>query len=180
MNKDTKILFMIESNLKKLFIKTIEEKKAGSSYVLRALIEDYVKGKKKSLDIRLQQEFKDYLNEKKFEREKKKHKRKLFYYYLISNTLKSIYKLSSGYLINSGELNMGIINKVIDSAEEVYNTYPEDIKNDLKIEFDNLKLLKDEKILIEKMKMLRLIKMKKQMEISENKEINIGVNNDCL
>jgi len=165
MIKNSKILFKIESNLKELFVKIARDKKAGYSYVLRCLIEDFVKGKKKKLELRLQKELEDYLNEKKFEKKKKEHKRKLFYYYLINNTLKTIYKLSSSHLINSGDLNMNIINKVVDSAEEVYNTYPEDIKNDLASEFNNLKLLKDRKHLTEKMRMLKLLRMKKQISI---------------
>jgi len=168
------ITLRIEKETKQILKNLMKDVPDGISRLLRKLIFFYINKQKnnKKINLDIKQEIKNYLNEKRFEEKKQKHKRKLFYYYLISNTLKSIYKLSSGYLINSGELNMGIINKVIDSAEEVYNTYPEDIKNDLKIEFDNLKLLKDEKILIEKMKMLRLIKMKKQMEIR--------VNNDCL
>lgn len=164
---NSNIIIRINNILKELFIETTKDKKVGYSYVLRILIEDYVKGKKNSINIRLQQELKDYLNELKFEKKKKEHKRKLFYYYLINNTLKTIYKLSNSHLINSGDLNMNIINKVIDSAEEVYNTYPENIKNDLKSEFDNLKLLKDKTILIEKMKMLRLIKLKKEISMRE-------------
>ena len=165
------IKFRIDEITKKLLQDLTKEIPDGISRLMRELIFCYLNDKNvdEKINLEIKQEIKKYLNEKKFEKKKQEHKRKLFYYYLINNTLKTIYKLSSSHLINSGELNMDIINKVLNSAEEVYNTYPEDIKNDLKIEFDNLKLLKDEKYLMEKMKMLKLISLKKQMKELEEK-----------
>lgn len=163
------IRFRTDEKTKKLLKNLTKELPDGITRLMRKLIFFYLNKQKGSekIGLEIKQEIKNYLNEKKFEEKKQKHKRKLFYYYLINNTLKTIYKLSSSHLINSGDLNMNIINKVIDSAEEVYNTYPEDIKNDLKSEFDNLKLLKDEHNLIEKMKMLRLLKLKKEISMEE-------------
>lgn len=167
------IIIRIDDELKKLFIKTTEDISKniniGYSFVLRKLIEDYIKNKKKDINIKLQQEIKNYLYKKKGLKLKQKQKEKLFMYYLISNTIKSIYKLSSSFLINSGDLNMEVVNKVVDGAIEIYNNYPEDIKNDLKVEIDSLKELKNRDKLIGKMKIIRLLTLKKQMKDLDEK-----------
>ena len=163
------ITLRIENETKQLLKNLMKDVPDGVSRLLRKLIFFYITQQKNSnkISLEIKQEIKNYLNEKRFEEKKQKHKRKLFCYYLINNTLKTIYKLTSSHLINSGELNMNIINKVIDSAEEVFNTYPDDIKNDLNSEFDNLKLLKNRDNLIKKMNMLKLIKMKKELSMGD-------------
>ena len=168
---DNRISFRVDDKTNIILKKITKDIPDGISRLLRKLIFFYFNQQKNSekINLEIKKEIRDYLNKKKFEKKKKEHKEKLFYYYLISNTLKTIYKLSNSHLINSGQLNMDIINKVINSSEEVYNTYPEDIKNDLKLEFDNLKLLKNKGVLIEKMKMLRLIAFKKQIKELEEK-----------
>ena len=169
---DNRISFRTDNETNIILKKITKEIPDGISRLLRKLIFFYLKkeSSNEKINLEIKKEIKDYLNKKRFEKKKKEHKEKLFYYYLISNTLKTIYKLSSSHLINSGQLNMDIIIKVINSAEEVYNTYPEDIKNDLRSEFDNLKLLKGEQVLIEKMKMLKLIAFKKQMKKLDDEE----------
>lgn len=161
----------VDATLKKLLKELTKDIPDGISRLMRDLLFFYINDAKNSekISLELKQEIENYSKEKEFEKQKQKHKRKLFYYYLIGNTLRAIYKLSSSYLVNSGNLNMDIVNKIINSAEEVYNTYPEDIKNDLKNEFDNLKLLKDKHNLIEKMRLLRLIALKKQIKEIEEK-----------
>ena len=163
------IIIRIDAKLKNLFINSTENIKTGYSFVLRNLIEDYLNGKKESFDIKLRQDIKEFFDEKERLRLKKKYKEKLFMYYLISNTLKTIYKLSSSHLLNSGEIDINIINKVIDSVVEVYNNYPEDIKNDLKNEMDNLIMLRDENRLLKKLKIMRLLDFKKQIKLIDKK-----------
>lgn len=163
------IIIRIDKELKTLLVKATGNIKVGYSFVLRTLIEDYINGKKESINIQFKQEIKEFFDKKKRLKLKTKHKEKLFMYYLISNTFKTIYKLSSSHLINSGEIDINIINKVIDSVVEIYNNYPEDIKNDLKNEMDNLISLKDEHKLLEKLKLMRLLSFKKQIKEMDGK-----------
>jgi len=160
------ITFRVDKKTKVILKNLTKEMPDGITRLLRKLILFYINKEKDSekIELELKQEIKDYLSEIEFKKQKERHKRKLFYYHLIGNTLKSIYQLSRSYLLNSGEINMEIINKVIDSMEEVYNTYPEDIKNDLKGELDNIKSLKDEQVLIGKIKTIKLLSFKKQEE----------------
>lgn len=161
----TNIIIRLEYELKRLFTEKSKNINAGYSFVLRSLIEEYVEGKQENVDIKLQQEIKDYLMKKKGLKLKQRQKERLFMYYLISNTIKSLYRLSSSFLINSGDLNMDVINKVIDGAVEIYNNYPEDIKNDLKNEIDSLIELKSKDNLIINMKKLKLLESKKAIEM---------------
>ena len=160
-----KIVVRIDADARKIIENFVENKASGISRFIRSLILNYTKdrGLKEKIDLKLKQEIKDYLMKKKGLKLKQKQKEKLFMYYLISNTIKSIYKLSSSFLINSGELNMVIVNKVVNGAIEIYNNYPEDIKNDLKSEIKSLEELKNEEVLIGKMKMLKLISQQKQV-----------------
>jgi len=138
---------------------------------MRELTFNYLNNLKfnKKINLKIKEDIKIYLLKKKSLLLKQKHTEKLFMYYLISNTIKTIYKLTNSFLINSGDLNMEIVNKVIDSAVEIFNNYPEDIKNDLQLEINNLILLKDKNNLIEKMKLLRLITLKNQIKEIEKK-----------
>lgn len=159
-----KIVVRIDADARKIINKSIKNIPSGISRLTRNLILNYIENKdlKEKIDLELKQEIKDYLMKKKGLKLKQKQKEKLFMYYLISNTIKSIYKLSSSFLINSGELNMTVVNKVVNGAIEIYDNYPEDIKNDLKNEINNLKELRNEECLIGKMKNLRLISQQKK------------------
>lgn len=164
----------VDVTLKELLKKLTKNVPDGISRLTRKLFIFYINQSKDSeeINLELKQEIEHYLKERDFEKQKQRYKRKLFYYYIIGNTLKTIYHLSISHLVNSGEINMEIISKVLNNAEEVYNTYPEDIKNDLKSEFDNLMQLKDRNILMSKMKILKVITLKKQIrELEEKKEI---------
>jgi hypothetical protein len=163
MVNDGRIVFAIDKRLRAVFVQLTSNVAAGHSHVLRLLIEDFVKHNNQDLELRLKQELADYLKEQEKLKLKIKYKEKLFMYYLVSNTLKTIFKLVGSHLVNSGQINMGIISKVIDNVEIIYNNYPEDIKNDLKTEIDNLKLLKDEKILIQKFRLMQVISQKSKV-----------------
>ncbi|MGQ4876767.1 MAG: hypothetical protein ACP6IY_22090 [Promethearchaeia archaeon] len=166
-----KIVVRIDAELKKYIKKLNNNSPDGISRFTRKLFLHYMKEQKfnDKINFELKQEIKDYLNKKKGLKLKKKQKERLFMYYLISNTIKSIYRLSSSFLVNSGDLNMMVVNKVIDGAIEIYNNYPEDIRNDLKNEIDNLKMLKDKDILINKMKTIRLITQQQKQKSKEEK-----------
>lgn len=165
------ITLRIENETKQLLKNLMKDVPDGVSRLLRKLIFFYLKKElnNEKINLEIKKEIKEYFNKKKRLKLKEKHKEKLFMYYLISNTLKTIYKLSSSHLINSGKVNMNIINNVIKGAVEIYDNYPEDIKNDLKNEMDNLTLLKDETKLLEKLKLMRLIATKKQIKYEEDK-----------
>ena len=168
---DNRISFRVDNETNITLRKITKNIPDGTSRLLRKLIFFYLKKElnNEKINLEIKKEIKEYFNKKKRLKLKEKHKEKLFMYYLISNTLKTIYKLSSSHLINSGKVNMNIINNVIKGAVEIYDNYPEDIKNDLKNEMDNLTLLKDETKLLEKLKLMRLIATKKQIKYEEDK-----------
>ena len=166
-----KIVVRFDEDAKKIIGEICKDIPDGISRFTRSLFVYYIENKevKETIDFKLKQDIKDYLAKKKGLKLKLKQKEKLFMYYLISNTIKSIYKLSSSFLLNSGELNMIVVNKVINGAIEIYNNYPEDIKNDLKNEIDNLLELKNKDFLLEKMKLIKLISQEKQRREIERK-----------
>lgn len=85
--------------------------------------------------------------EEKLTELREKNKKDNYQLFLIDNTQRTIFKITFSLYIQTGEINVKAVIRIIENAEKIYDKFPDDIKEVIKEEIEHLIKLKEEKYL---------------------------------
>ncbi len=165
-SKLKRISLRISGELKEAFDNKIKKTNIDQSIILRRLIKDYVEDGR-DLDIEMEMRYKEFKRKQELKQEAKRQKERLRCYYLIRNTQKTIYQIACSLKINTGDVNMEIINDILDGSERIFKTFPEDIKYMMAVDMEHLRDMRKKEVLNNRINII----METQKKI-EQKRVN--------
>jgi len=165
MINDNRIIFRLDSDLKNILEEKIKKDNTKLSIILKKLVEDYIKGNNKEVEFEIKKDFEERKRKFNLLKQAKKLKEKLRCYYLIKNTQVTLYRICSSLIFNSGgDINMAIVRDILDGVNEIYKTFPEDIKINLENDLNCLNEMRSRDILNTRMRLI-----KNSIDLNKNK-----------
>lgn len=121
----------------------------SKSEFLKHICEFYIKHNKHRLDNDLKELFGKREQQIKLKKLRKTTKEKRHCFYLLRNTIRTIFMLANSHRRNSGDININVINDVINDALEEFKLYPKEIRDLMGNDVEYLKKLSDKSFLNE-------------------------------